>query len=184
MLLKSRFSGWLNSFNGWQRLGVVLSAGWMILACSIAVAPLIHTLDGECIERKFWECEPAKPKPQIYEYRGQQYEIATDDPVEAKKKILAYLADPKNKGNGELSDAAVLGPVPAPKQQQKIDTVDDGNKWPGTEIIGAFDDLIPSKNKSVFRWGQFLIFALLPVLAMWTLSYLMAWIIAGFRKGN
>ena len=45
----------------------------------------------------------------LYEYQGQQYDIATDDPVLAKQKILAHLGKPQDTA---AQKAAVPAPTP------------------------------------------------------------------------
>ena len=46
----------------------------------------------------------------IYEYKGQQYDIATDDPAAAKSKILGYL---------EKQAAPAQAPTQAPTQGER-----------------------------------------------------------------
>lgn len=176
-MLNSRVGGWINSFNGWQRLGVVLSAGWIIFVCFAAAHPLITGDTCPVINRPFWVCEAPETEPNSFD----KYDAILDsyDPSGGDK--YDALLDGYDKYDA-LLDSDV--PLPSEQPQPKAKRQEGGGEWPGTEIVGAFDDLIPAKTKSVFQWDQFLIFTLLPVLAMWTLSYLIVWIIAGFRKGN
>lgn len=64
----------------------------------------------------------------IYEYKGQQYDIATDDPALAKSKILKHL------GTQEEAPA----PTPAPKPESTASSFDFGNPMgTGSEEIMA-----------------------------------------------
>ena len=56
----------------------------------------------------------------IYEYQGQQYDIATDDPAAAKAKILGYL------GTQEAPKPAPTPLAPKPKQAAQSDDFDFG----------------------------------------------------------
>lgn len=44
------------------------------------------------------------------------------------------------------------------------------------------------KMNGIFRWGQYLTFAITPVIFLWSISYFMVWlfkwVLAGFRKGK
>ena len=48
----------------------------------------------------------------IYEFKGQQYDIATDDPAAAKAKILSYL--------GSQEPAPAKKPVPVAASDDRV----------------------------------------------------------------
>ena len=66
----------------------------------------------------------------IYEYKGQQYDIATDDPAAAKAKILGYLG------------AQEQAPAPKPTQAASTGDFDFGSpmgtvqkkSWPQLDL--------------------------------------------------
>ena len=55
----------------------------------------------------------------IYEYKGQQYDISTDDPAEAKSKILSHL---EKSASAPVATPAPVAPEPAVSAPTKRDT--------------------------------------------------------------
>lgn len=70
----------------------------------------------------------------IYEYKGQQYDIATTDHAEAKAKILGYLekqgATPAPAPEPQEAPAQQVAPTPAPVTKGKSGSVLEGQQIP------------------------------------------------------
>lgn len=66
----------------------------------------------------------------IYQYQGQQYNISTDDPAEAKSRILSYL----EKGSREKSSA--IGDIAA-GLNSAVNTMGQGAIYAGAGLAGA-----------------------------------------------
>jgi len=64
----------------------------------------------------------------IYEYQGQQYEMAEEDPAAAKNRIIAYL--------GKQTPAAPEGPIRAAEDAPDF-TRGVGNIIPQLQNVGA-----------------------------------------------
>ena len=63
----------------------------------------------------------------IYEYKGQQYDIATEDHAEAKSKILSYLE----------KQAAPAETTPAPTKVKAAPTTSADTIEPAGDIMGG-----------------------------------------------
>lgn len=75
----------------------------------------------------------------IYQYQGQQYNISTDDPAEAKSKILSYL----EKGSREKSTA--IGDIAA-GLNSAVNTMGQGVIYSGASLAGALGADETSQN--------------------------------------
>ena len=78
----------------------------------------------------------------IYEYKGQRYDIATDDPAAAKEKILGHLA-------GQTKPAAALTATPAPAEPNAQPGLlagttmppQEGEYFPEKSVVGYGKDI-------------------------------------------
>jgi hypothetical protein len=78
----------------------------------------------------------------IYEYQGQQYDIATEDRAEAKAKILSYL--------DKQSAATKPAPATSAALTESVPEVSGGMDTGASEIMAA---AAPKKGKSIFERG-------------------------------
>jgi hypothetical protein len=79
----------------------------------------------------------------IYEYQGQQYEMSTTDPQEAKNKILSYLGQPPKEESSLLkkfvSGAASVGDIVAGAPAFAVGAV-------GAPLVSTYQGLVEGKS--------------------------------------
>ena len=182
--------------NGWQRLGVVVSAAWALFATVVVLDRYMDATNGRWSvyftnapgRSGGWdvvEQRPITPKDRV---PSASDPIAGEAPRNAAVDEL--LALPKNDPNPSLRG----GGRPA----ESVTWPNDPVAAHGNSIAsaGSFDDLVPKRNafddlpdetKIIPVWGSIFGIIFVPIIVLWIAAYVLVfavrWVISGFRGG-
>lgn len=188
----------MRSLNGWQRIGVVLSASWFMLVTAtfgaICGQPLAET-DFAAL----WGVEtataraqhPSSPSASDESFKGFFDGIPIKKPPQSASRPLDTpdAATRPSKSRGMFDDLIPQTSPPLPPEPKRapspFDHLPDIATGSVKSTTGAYDDLIPKKGMSLKELQEtgfwYFVLTAAPIAILWALGYTIAWIVAGFR---
>lgn len=195
----------MRSFNGWQRIGVVLSASWFLLVTATFGAICGQSL-AETDFAALWSVETAVAQAQRSSSppaSSESFKGFFDEAIAARDRARAPSATPRDsipdgppQGSGARAATGMFDDLipqtspPLQSEPQRASTANPYDRLPDIatgsvkSTTGAYDDLIPKGLSLKDLQAIALLYSFVtaaPIALLWALGYTIAWIVAGFR---